>query len=94
MQLPCTCLSPNSHVQGINALLKKVEFVIVPVVNPDGYVVSCVNLRQSSCMFASVGGQFQMHSNYNITLFKDTINWNDHLIIHILQIWILLNSKY
>ena len=56
MQLPCTCLSPNSHVQGINALLKKVEFVIVPVVNPDGYVVSCVNLRQSSCMFASVGG--------------------------------------
>ena len=94
MQLPSTCISPNSHVQRTNALLKKVEFVIVPVVNPDGYVVSCVNLRQSSCMFASVGGQFQMHSNYNITLFTDTINWNDHLIIHILQIWIFLNSKY
>ena len=58
----CIPPSPNTHVQDVNALLKKVEFVIVPVVNPDGYLVSYVyvNLCQSSCMFASVGGLSQI----------------------------------
>ena len=41
-----------THVQDINALLKKAEFVIVPVVNPDGYLVSYMSIcaRAPACL--------------------------------------------
>lgn len=69
-------------MQGINALLKEVEFVIVPVVNPDGYVVSCVNLRQSSCMFASVGGRSQTH--FIVPVYAHKGPWIlDKIIVHV-----------